>query len=41
MQRTYRQELELIEEALYLDAYIVDEWIYYLPDMETIFMNYG
>lgn len=41
MQRTYRQELELIEEALYLDAYIVDEWIYYLPNMETIFMNYG
>jgi hypothetical protein len=40
MQRTYRQELELIEEALYLDAYIVDEWIYYLPNMETIFMNY-
>lgn len=40
MQRTYRQELELIEEALYLDTYIVDEWIYYLPNMETIFMNY-
>lgn len=34
------QEINLVEEALYMDAYIVEEWIYYLPDMETIFLNY-
>ena len=40
--RTNQQEVEIVEEALYMDAYIADEYfIYYLPDMETIFLNYG
>lgn len=34
------QEINLVEEALYIDAYIAEEWIYYLPEMETIFLNY-
>lgn len=34
------QEINLVEEALYMDAYIAEEWIYYFPDMETIFLNY-
>ena len=34
------QEINLVEEALYMDAYIVEERIYYLPDMETIYLNY-
>nr|DAN43710.1 MAG TPA: hypothetical protein [Caudoviricetes sp.] len=35
------QEVNLVEEALYMDAYIVEGWIYYLPFTETIFLNYG
>lgn len=38
--RTRQQEIEIVEEALYIDAYIAEEWIYYLPGMETIFLNY-
>ena len=34
------QEVELVEEALFMDAYIVEEWTYYLPEMETIYLNY-
>ena len=41
MQRTHRQELELMEEALYMDAYVADEYfIYYLPYIETLFLYY-
>ena len=38
--RKMNQEINLVDEALYMDAYIVEEWIYYFPDMETIFLNY-
>lgn len=34
------QEVELVEEALFMDAYIVEEWTYYFPEMETIYLNY-
>ena len=34
------QEINLVKEALYMDAYIVEEWIYCLPEMETIYLNY-
>lgn len=37
--RTYMQELELVEEAIYRDAYVYDGWIYYHPLMITTYVN--
>jgi hypothetical protein len=36
-----KQEIDMVEEALYMNAYIADNYfIYYFPEMETIFLYY-
>mgnify|MGYP007007710478 FL=1 len=36
--RTYMQEIELVEEALFRDAYVYDGWYYYLPMIMTMYL---
>lgn len=40
IERTHEQESEIIAEAVYRDSYIVEDWIYYLPGLKTIYLNY-
>lgn len=36
-----KQEIDMVEEALCMNAYIADNYfIYYFPEMETIFLYY-
>ena len=32
------QEIELVEEALFRDAYVYDGWYYYLPMIMTMYL---
>lgn len=36
--RTYMQEVEIVEEAIYRDAYIYEGWLYYLPLLITMYL---
>ena len=36
--RTYMQEIELVEEALFRDAYVYNGWYYYLPMIITMYL---